>query len=284
MCRLCVSVDDLSRPAWSNGKISLVMLATRLALSLSPSVTPISAPGFGGGTWPHKVTHDDDRKLFVMRGHGNGAHLGAHPAAACLHAPRRAGGTAARAVAAAGPRMSYVAGAHAGAPPASTCTHMPHVARHDHVRSWSRCSSPSVTYALAHVTLTLKLRGHAPPCEGPRSEELACGRQLKEGVLGARVGVRDKVGPRGCVTERSTRLLGNALEQPSKIALLACVHHGQIDRVGSCRIVCWYARRRCAGTRVRGSCRGLGSQPSRLDCESGLSGGSEDARCSLRRR
>ena len=73
MCRLCVSVDDLSRPAWSNGKISLVMLATRLALSLSPSVTPISAPGFGGGTWPHKVTHDDDRKLFVMRGqHGTG--------------------------------------------------------------------------------------------------------------------------------------------------------------------------------------------------------------------
>jgi hypothetical protein len=73
MCRLCVSVDDLSRPAWSNGKISLVMLATRLALSLSPSVTPISAPGFGGGTWPHKVTHDDDRKLSVMRGqHGTG--------------------------------------------------------------------------------------------------------------------------------------------------------------------------------------------------------------------
>jgi hypothetical protein len=33
----------------------------------------ISAPGFGGGTWPHKVTHDDDRKLFVMRGqHGMG--------------------------------------------------------------------------------------------------------------------------------------------------------------------------------------------------------------------
>jgi hypothetical protein len=32
----------------------------------------------------------------------------------------------------------------------------------------------------------------------------------------------------------------------------------------------WYARRRCAGTYGRPSCRGLGRQPSQLDRESGL--------------
>ena len=39
-----------------------------------------------------------------------------------------------------------------------------------------------------------------------------------EGVLFARVGVRDNVGPQ-CITERSTHLLGNAREQPA-LALL----------------------------------------------------------------
>jgi hypothetical protein len=45
-------------------------------------------------------------------------------------------------------------------------------------------------------------------------------------------GVRDKVDPQ-CVTERSTHLLGNALEQPTPTLLcaLAC-HLGQFDRVG----------------------------------------------------
>ena len=55
--------------------------------------------------------------------------------------------------------------AGAGAPraPAPTC-HMSHVTTKS--CSWSRCSSPSVTYAPAHVTSMLKLRGHASPCGG----------------------------------------------------------------------------------------------------------------------
>ena len=83
--------------------------------------------------------------------------------------------------------------------------------------------------------------------------------------------MRDKVGPQ-FVTERSTRLLGNALEQPTPTLLcaLAC-HLGQFDRVGG------------LGTHAgnepvpAGGGRALGSQPSRLDRESGLGGGSEDA-------
>jgi len=42
----------------------------------------------------------------------------------------------------------------------------------------------------------------------------------QEGVLVARVGVRDKVGPQ-FVTERSTHLLGNAPEQPAPALLCA---------------------------------------------------------------
>jgi hypothetical protein len=197
-----------------------------------------------------------------------------------LHAPRRAGGTAARAVAAAGPRTSYVAGAHAGAPPASACTHMPHVARHDHVRSWSRCSSPSVTYALAHVTLTLKLRGHAPPCEGPRSERKA----IKKASLEHALACATKSAHAGASPSVARACLAMRLSSPQKLLCSLASIMDKLTGRASCRIVCWYARRRCAGTRVRGSCRGLGSQPSRLDCESGHSGGSEDARCFLRRR
>ena len=196
----------------------------------------------------------------------------AAPSAGGRRAPRRAGREQVeqkRAVDAVVPRAR--AGAGAPRAPAPTC-HMSHVTTKS--CSWSRCSSPSVTYALAHVTSMLKLRGHAPPCGGPRSEESACGRHLRRRPCRTRcvvAGVRDKVGPQ-CVTERSTHLLGNALEQPTPTLLcaLAC-HLGQFDRVGG------------LGTHAgnepvpAGGGRALGSQPSRLDRESGLGGGSEDA-------
>ncbi len=103
--------------------------------------------------------------------------------------------------------------ARAGAPraPAPTC-HMSHVTTKS--CSWSRCSLPSVTYALAHVTSTLKLRGHAPPCGGATQRRISLRKALKKASLSHALrlaGVRDKVGPQ-CVTERSTHLLGNALE------------------------------------------------------------------------
>ena len=113
------------------------MLATRLALSLSPSVTPISAPGFGGGTWPHKVTHDDDRKLFVMRGqHGTGrVPISARTQRrhACMH------------------REEQVAQQRAPSPPpAHVCPTWRARTRERLPRAPApRCSSPSVTYALA---------------------------------------------------------------------------------------------------------------------------------------
>jgi hypothetical protein len=87
-------------------------------------------------------------------------------------APRRAGDTEGEACRRR--RRPTCAGGRGSA--ASACTHMSHVTTKS--CSWSRwCSSPSVTYALAHVTSKLKLRGHAPPCGGPRSEEWACRRR-----------------------------------------------------------------------------------------------------------
>ena len=294
MCRLCVSVDDLSRPAWSNGKISLVMLATQLALSLSPSVTPISAPGFGGGTWPHKVTHDDDRKLFVMRGqHGTGRVPKGCPSRrapsggmlACTEKSRWHSSARRRRR-----RPTYVprGGRARGSAsrerlhPHATCrTSRPRPLvvevqlAERHVRS--RACHVDVEVARARTAV----RGATQRSIGLRKaiKKASLEHALACATKSAHAGASPSVA-RACLAMR----LSSPQFKPSKIALLACVHHGQIDRVGSCRIVCWYARRRCAGTRVRGSCRGLGSQPSRLDCESGLSGGSEDARCFLLRR
>ena len=173
---------------------------------------------------------------------------------------RRAGGTEA----CRRRRRPTCAGARGSA--ASACTHMPHVARHDQV--------------LLVVEVQLAER-HVRSCACHVDAEVAWARiavrggaaknGLAEGVLVARVGVRDKVGPQ-FVTERSARLLGNALEQPTPTLLcaLAC-HLGQFDRVGG------------LGTHAgnepvpAGGGRALGSQPSRLDRESGLGGGSEDA-------
>ena len=140
-------------------------------------------------------------------------------------APRRVGGTAA----CRRRRRPDVAGAR-GSGAVSACTHMSHVTTKS--CSWSRCSSPSVAYALALVRSTQKLRGHAPPAGAPRSEEPAAwGRHFLEGVLFARVGVRDNVGPQ-CITERSTHLLGNAREQPAPALLCSLARHlGQFDRL-----------------------------------------------------
>ena len=82
----------------------------------------------------------------------------------------------------------------------------------------------------------LKLRGHASPCGGSTQQRIGLLKALKKASLShalRRSWVnRDKVGPQ-CVTERSTHLLGNALEQPTPTLLCALVCHlGQFDRVG----------------------------------------------------
>jgi hypothetical protein len=98
--------------------------------------------------------------------------------------------------------------------------------------SWSRFSSPSVVYALAHVTSTRKWCWHAPPCGGGDAAKNRLAEGTYEGVLVARVGVRDKVGPQ-CVTERSTHVLGDSPEQPAPALLCALAPHlAQFDRVG----------------------------------------------------
>ena len=90
----------------------------------------------------------------------------------------------------------------------------------------------SVVYALAHVTSTQKWCGHAPPCGGGHEAKNRLAEGTYEGVLVARVGVRDKVGPQ-CVTERSTHMLGDAPDQPAPALLCALARHlGQFDRVG----------------------------------------------------
>jgi len=61
-----------------------------------------------------------------------------------------------------------------------------------------------------------------------------------EGVLVARVGVRDKVGPK-FVTERSTHLLGDAPEQPAPAQLCARLRAIMDSLNGWAG---WYARRR----------------------------------------
>ena len=67
---------------------------------------------------------------------------------------------------------------------------------------------------------------------GPHAAKNRLGEGTLEGVLFARVGVRDNVGPQ-CVTERSTHLLGNAREQPAPALLCSLARHlGQFDRWG----------------------------------------------------
>ena len=105
----------------------------------------------------------------------------AAPSAGGRRAPRRAGREQVeqkRAVDAVVPRAR--AGAGAPRAPAPTC-HMSHVTTKS--CSWSRCSSPSVTYALAHVTSTLKLCGHAPPCGGPTQRSIGLRKALKKASL-----------------------------------------------------------------------------------------------------
>ena len=68
------------------------------------------------------------------------------------------------------------------------------------------------------MQLQLQLSGAAPAAvRGPHAAKNRLGEGTLEGVLFARVGVRDNVGPQ-CVTERSTHLLGDAREQPTSIA------------------------------------------------------------------
>ena len=59
--------------------------------------------------------------------------------------------------------------------------HMSHVTTKS--CSWSRCSLPSVTYALAHVTSTLKLRGHTPPCGGGTQRIIGLRKAAKKASL-----------------------------------------------------------------------------------------------------
>jgi hypothetical protein len=87
-----------------------------------------------------------------------------------------------------------------------------------------------------------------------------------EGVLVARVGVRDKVGPQ-CVTERSTHMLGDAPDQPAPALLCALARHlGQFDRVGG-----------LVGTQAMSLHPRAAVVPSQLGRESGLGGVSEGA-------
>jgi hypothetical protein len=58
------------------------------------------------------------------------------------------------------------------------------------------------------------------PTRGGHAAKNRLAEGIYEGVLVARVGVRDKVGPQ-CVTERSTHVLGDAPEQPAPALLCA---------------------------------------------------------------
>ena len=78
----------------------------------------------------------------------------------------------------------------------------------------------------------------------------------------------DKVGPLS-VTERGTHLLGNARQEPAPALLCALARHlGQFDRVGG------LVRTQAINLHPRAA---VVPWLSRLDRESGLGGGSEDA-------
>jgi len=92
---------------------------------------------------------------------------------------------------------------------------------------------------------------------GPCSEESGCGRRH-----------RATLGPL-CVTERGTHLLGNARQEPAPALLCALARHlGQFDRVGG------LVRTQAMNLHPRAA---VVPWLSRLDRESGLGGGSEDA-------
>ena len=99
--------------------------------------------------------------------------------------------------------------------------------------SWSSCSSPSerrVRSRACHVDAKVVRARTAVRGGHEAKNRLAEG--TYEGVLVARVGVRDKVGPQ-CVTERSTHVLGDSPEQPAPALLCALAPHlAQFDRVG----------------------------------------------------
>ena len=97
----------------------------------------------------------------------------------------------------------------------------------------------SAASACTHMSRTLsRLSGRRRSCVGTRrlrgahAAKNRLGEGTLEGVLFARVGVRDNVGPQ-CITERSTHLLGNAREQPAPALLCSLARHlGQFDRWG----------------------------------------------------
>ena len=67
---------------------------------------------------------------------------------------------------------------------------------------------------------------------GPRSKESACERHLRRRPCSTRWRARQSR-PTGCVTERSTHVLGDAPEQPAPALLCALAPHlAQFDRVG----------------------------------------------------
>ena len=108
----------------------------------------------------------------------------------------------------------------------------PHVARHDQVLLvvQVQLAEHRVRSRACHVDAEV-VRARAA-VRGPHAAKNRLGEGTLEGVLFARVGVHDNVGPQ-CITERSTHLLGNAREQPAPalLFLLAC-HLGQFDRWG----------------------------------------------------
>ena len=132
----------------------------------------------------------------------------------------------------------------------------------------SRCSLPSVTFALAHVESTRRLRltraraavqgtGHVARRTGLRTAR-------EKGVLVAGVGVRDTVGPK--VRHRASH--APAWRCACATSLPRCCAHLRAILASLTRRADCYARRRCAGTCGRLSCRGLGRLPSQLDSES----------------
>ena len=127
---------------------------------------------------------------------------------------------------------------------------------------------PSVTFALAHVESTRRLRltraraavqgtGHVARRTGLRTAR-------EKGVLVAGVGVRDTVGPK--VRHRASH--APSWRCACAASLPRCCAHLRAILASLTRRADCYARRRCAGTCGWLSCRGLGRLPSQLDSES----------------
>jgi len=99
--------------------------------------------------------------------------------------------------------------------------------------SWSRFSSPSERRERSRAChVDAKVVRARTAVRGGHEAKNRLAEGTYEGVLVARVGVRDKVGPQ-CVTERSTHVLGDSPEQPAPALLCALAPHlAQFDRVG----------------------------------------------------